>query len=213
MSRLGDLLSGLPPAVRWPVYGAAGLVVALAVAGGVWTYLGRREAAAEAAFADGMAAYRQALAGRDDAAVGPSVATLERFLSLHGGSRLAPEAWYLSGNLEYQRRAFDAAVAAYDRAIGRGGGAVDRLSRLGRAYAVEGKGDLPAALEAYRLTLRPEARDFAHEEALLGLARVQEGLQQPKEAIEAYRRFLQEAPSSSRAGDARARLAILGVSG
>ena len=207
--RFRTFVADLPPGVRWILLGGAGLVVALFIAAGVWTLLERREASGQTAFASARETYRQAITSREDAQLAAAARALDQFLNERGRSRLAPEAWYFLANVEYQRKALDAAVRAYERAAGRGGN-VGRLSRLGQGYALEAKGDYRGALAAYRQALDGlAAGDFLYVEALVATGRAQELLKQPEAAVEAYRRVLRDVPDSPRTADVRARLAIL----
>ena len=69
------------------------------------------------------------------------------------------------------------------------------------------------ALEAYNQALTGRtARDFLYGDLLLAKGRVLEQTGDRAGAIEAYKRFVHDLPSSARADEVRARLALLGVS-
>jgi TolA-binding protein len=205
-------LAELAPAARWSLLAALGLVVALALAGAIWTFLQQREASARRASAAAVAAYRTAIAqGATDAKqLEDAARTLKQFLSDYPRSSGAASAWYFLGNLEYQRGNHDAAVAAFEEAARRDHASIGILSRLGTGYAWEAKQDPGRALAAYEAGLKGRTpKDFQGVELLLGMARAQEQLKQPAAAIETYRRIIKEAPEAPRADEARARLAIL----
>lgn len=208
-----DPLAGLPPGARWGVLGVAGFLVALLIGTGVWALVQHRERAARRAFVAVSLSYRQAVASADESQLDVAARALTQFLRDYPRTPDAPQAWYFLGNLEDQRRHFDAALTAFGEAARRDGGTVGALSRLGIGYAWEAKGEPQRALDAYAEALKGRGpKDFLYDELLLGTARLQEQLKQPGAAIESYRRLLREAPESARAEEARTRLAILGAS-
>lgn len=212
MTGLRDALAGLPPAARWSLLGVGGLVVALLIGGGVWTFLERREAQARLAFATTAATYRQAMVEPTEAQLTAAASALSQFLGAYPRSSVAPQAWYFLGNVEYQRRAYDPALKAFEEAARRDSGTVGTLSRLGAGYAWEAKEDPARALEAYREALKGRGpKDFLYAELLQATARAHELLNQPAAAIDTYRRLLKEIPDYPRAGDVRIRLAALGA--
>jgi TolA-binding protein len=208
-----DLLAVLPPVARWSILGTLGLLVVLAAAAGVRGFLQYREGIARQAFIEVKATYREATEpSAGESQLAEAAKRLKQFLDDYPRSRLAAEAWYSLGNVEYRRRDYDAARAAFAEAAQRGAGTLRGLSLLGIGYAWEGKGDLARALEAYREAVQGyPTKDPVFGELLLATARVQEELKQPAAAIETYRRLLKEAPDSARVEDARSRLAILGA--
>ena len=211
MRRIRDLLAELPAVGRWSVLGGAALIVALLVGAGIWTLLGHWEAEAARRLGEASTAYRQAMAGGEDAALVAAADTLRKALADHPRARGSAAAWYELGNLEYRRRAYDTALGAFEAAADQDRGSIGGLSRLAVGYTWEAKGDLGQALAAYQAVLAGrDAADFLFGEALLGVARVQEGLQQTSAAVASYQRFLKDLPQSSRIPEVRARLAILG---
>jgi tetratricopeptide (TPR) repeat protein len=207
-----ELLAGLPPALRWAITGAAGLLAALLIGVGVWTLLQHREAATAQAFAAASAGYRQATGGNDAARLEAAAKGLSDFVASHPRATTAGQAWYLLGNLEYQRRRYDQALAAFEEAARRDSGTVGILSRLGAGYTWEAKGDAARALALYTEGLKNRGpKDFLYGELMLGTARAQEELKQPAAAIATYQKLLKEIPESGRAEEIRTRLAILGA--
>jgi tetratricopeptide (TPR) repeat protein len=212
LSAVGEVLAGLSPLGRRVALGLACLVVLALLAGGVWAFLERRETAAERRFALLATTYRAAVAGGDEASVARAAEEFKGFLNDHPRSAGAGEAWYLLGNLEYRRKAWDAAISAYDAARRRGRGTVASLATLGSAYAHEAKGDAAGALEAYREARKGrDPKEYLYGELLLAEARVQEALRQAPGAVETYRQYLREVPGAPRGDEVRGRLAILGA--
>ena len=206
-------LAGLPPVARWAVLGVGGLLLVLAIVAGVWTFLQHREVSAHRAFATASAAYRQVMASGEEPRLADAAQALTQFLKDYPRSADAAQAWYSLANVEYRRGRHDAALAAFGKAAGRDSGSVGALSRLGIGYVWEAKKDPARALAAYEATLKGRGpKDFLYAELLLAAARVQEEMKQPAAAVETYRRLLKDVPDSSRAEEARTRLAILGAS-
>jgi tetratricopeptide (TPR) repeat protein len=186
-------------------------LVLLVVGAGVRTYLDRREAAAARALGSATAQYREALSSRQEASLATAATTLNQFLREWPRSTHAAEAWLLLGNVEYERRNFDAALQAFERAAG-GRGSLGALGRLGLGYAAEAKGDLARALDAYAgLLAGRTAQDFLYGDLLLAKGRVEESLARRDQAVETYRRLLKDVPASPVAEMVRTRLAMLGA--
>lgn len=207
-----DRLAELPPAVRWALLGALGLLVLGALGGAVWSYLQSRDVAARHAFAEVSQTYREAMAGRDAAALEKAAGALTAFVAAHPRGVTAAQAWYFLGNVEYQRQQMDAALKAFGEAAGRGVPTVAALSRLGLGYTWEAKGDPGKALEAYTEALKGRRpQDFLYADLMLATARVQEQLKHPAAAIQTYQEILKQGTDTGRGDEIRARLAILGA--
>jgi TolA-binding protein len=205
-------LGDLPLIARWGILSVAGLLLSLLVGAGVWTFLQHREATARQAFAAASASYRQAMASPEPARLATAAQALTQFLKDYPRISAAAQASYLLGNVQYQRREYDAALSAFGEAARRDAGSVGALSRLGAGYTWEAKGDLARALETYRDALQGrQPKGFLYGELLLATGRVQEQLKQPAAAIATYRQLLREVPDSARAEEVRIRLAILGA--
>ena len=200
------------PAVgRWGVVGGGALVIALLLGAGIWALLGYREAEAARRLDQASATYRQAMAAGGDAALAAATDALRTALADHPRARGSAAAWYELGNVEYRRRAYDAALGAFEAAAAQDRGSIGGLSQLAIGYTWEANGDLGKALTAYQAALAGrDSQDFLYGEALLGMARVQEGLQQGPAAIASYQRFLKDLPQSGRIPEVRSRLAVLG---
>jgi tetratricopeptide (TPR) repeat protein len=209
--RARAFLAGLPAVGRWGVLGGGALVIALLLGVGIWALLGYREAEAARRLDQASATYRQAMAAGGDAALAAAADALRTALADHPRARGSAAAWYELGNVEYRRRAYDAALGAFEAAAAQDRGSIGGLSQLAIGYTWEAKGDLGKALTAYQAALAGrDSQDFLYGEALLGMARVQEGLQQGPAAIASYQRFLKDLPQSGRIPEVRSRLAVLG---
>lgn len=206
-------LSELPPGARWSLVGAGGLLAVLVAGTGVWTLLEQREVAARRAVVSASATYRQAMVSRQEPELKGVADALSQLVEAYPRSGVVAQAWYLLGNVEYQRRNPDAALAAYEQAARRGPGTVEGLSRLGMGYAWEAKGDAARALDAYTRALDGRGpTDFLYAELLLGKARAHQGLGQRPKAVETYRKLLSEVPNFPGAEEVRIRLAMLASS-
>jgi TolA-binding protein len=206
-----DLWYGLPALARGVVAGIAGVLVLLLLGAGVWSLLERREAAATRALGSATGLYREALAGRQESQLAGAAAALNQFLKDWPRSRHVAEAGLLLGNVEYERRDYDAALQAFERAAA-GRDSIATLGRLGVGYAAEAKGDLARALAAYTDLLKGRGpQDFLYGDLLLAKGRVEEGLAKRADAIATYQLLLKEVPASPAAETIRTRLAMLGA--
>jgi tetratricopeptide (TPR) repeat protein len=213
VSRIREILAGLSPLGRWGVLCGSGVILALLLGAGVRAYWQQREAAAAQGFAEAAAVYQTAATEATPESQGRAADRLKEFVKAYPRSAVSAQAWYMLGNAEYRRGANDAALAAFDEASRLGRGSLAALSRVGTGYAAEAKGDLPKALEAYQGVLRErDPKDFLYGEVLLAVARVQEQMKQPAQAIESYRKYLKGSPPAARAEEAKIRLALLGAS-
>ena len=165
-------LEALPATVRWSLVAVGALLAALLAGTGVWAILEQREASARQALAGASVPYRQAMASRQETELKAAADSLNQLLKDSPRSGVATQAWYLLGNVEYQRRNVDAALKAYEKAVQRDGSTIAALSRLGMAYAWEAKGDAAQTLAAYTRALEGRGpADFLYAELLLGKAR------------------------------------------
>jgi tetratricopeptide (TPR) repeat protein len=203
-----------PPALRWTLLSLVGVLLLALVGAGVWSWLGRREAAAQRALGPVLATAQRSLGTGQPAALEGAGRALREFLARHGGTRSGQQASYLLGQVEFQRRQWDAAAAAFAEAARRDAGSIATLSRLGEGYALEAKGEPARAREAYERALagrRPA--DFLYGELLLAKARVQEQAKDSSGAIATYKQYLKDLPSTERVEEVRIRLALLGGTG
>lgn len=213
VKRLRAWLAGLPPAIRWTIWGTATLLGVLIAGSAAWTWFQYRESLAQRTLAPIAQTANQALAGGERGALAAVAEQLKRFVGDHPRSRVSAEGWYLLGNVQFQLQNLDAALAAYGEAGRHGSLSVVALSGLDLGYTREAKGDLRGALDAYNQTLTGRtAKDFLYGDLLLAKGRVLEQTGDKAGAIETYKRFLRDLASSTRVDEVRARLALLGVS-
>jgi tetratricopeptide (TPR) repeat protein len=214
VSRFRAWLGDLPRAARWSLWGAAAFLALVILASAGWTWLQQREARAQQALTPIAETATQLLAGGTQQADLEAVSErLKGFLSDHPRARVSAEGWYLLGNVQFRLKNLDAALVAYGEAVRHGSPSIAALAGLDLGYAREAKGDLKGALDAFNQTLAGRTpRDFLYGELLVAKGRILEQTGDKAGAIETYRRFLKDLPSSGRLDEIRARLGFLGAS-
>ena len=214
MSGIRAWLAALPAGVRWTVLAVGGLLLVTLVAGGVWSWLGHREEAAQRALGPALTTAQRALGSGQPADLEAAAGALRQFLTSHPGGHAGEQAWYVLGQVEFRRSQWDPAVAAFAEASRRDRGSLGALSRLGQGYAHEAKGDAARALEVYQQALSGlSPKDFLYGDFLLAKARAQELAKDSTGAIATYKQYLKDLPSADRVQDVRIRLALLGSAG
>ena len=214
MTGIRAWFDALPAALRWTLLAVAAALVLVLVGSGVWSWLGRREIASQQALGSVIVAAQQGVASGQPAELDAAAQALSAFLASHSGTGAGQQAWYLLGQVEFRRRQWDAAGAAFGEAARRDGGSIGALSRLGQGYAHEAKGDPARALEVYQQALgRLGPKDFLYGDLLLAKARAQEQTKDSTGAIATYKQYLKDLPSADRVQDVRIRLALLGSAG
>lgn len=211
MSGIRAWLRELPSPLRWTLLSVVGLLVVVVLASGIWSWRGRREAAAQQALASVAASAQRGLGSGQAAELEGAAKALREFLVGHSNTRAGQQAWYLLGQVEFRRQQWDAASTAFAEAARRDGGTVATLSRLGQGYAQEAKGEPGRALETYQQALAGRGpKDFLYGDLLLAKARAQELAKDSTGAVATYKQYLKDLPSSDRVEDVRIRLALLG---
>jgi tetratricopeptide (TPR) repeat protein len=204
----------LPARIRWSLLAVTSVIFLVVVWAVVWTWLGRREDAANRALGTVLATVQRAEGSGQAADLEAAATALRQFLATHSGARVSHQAWYALGQVEFRRSQWDAAVAAFGEASRRDRGSIGALSRLGQGYAHEAKGDAARALEAYQQALSGRGpKDFLYGDLLLAKARAQELTKDPAGAVATYKQYLKDLPTAERAQDVRIRLALLGSAG
>jgi tetratricopeptide (TPR) repeat protein len=207
-------LDALPAALRWTLLAVAAVLVLVLVASGAWSWLGRREAASQEALGSVMVVVQRGVASGQASELDAAAKALSEFLTSHSGTRAGQQAWYLLGQVEFERRQWDAAGAAFGEAARRDRGSIGALSRLGQGWVHEAKGDAVRALEVYQQALGGVGpKDFLYGDLLLAKARALEQTKDSAGAIATYKQYLRDLPSADRAQDVRIRLALLGSAG
>lgn len=213
MTGIRAWFDALPAWARWTLLSTGSALLLVLIASAIWTWLGRREATAQQAIGAVTAAAQRAVGSGQAADLDAAATTLNAFLASHSGTRAGQQGWYLLGQVEFQRRQWDAAAAAYGQAA-REGGSIGLLSRLGQGYTHEAKGDPARALAVYQEALGARGpKDFLYGDLLLAKARAQEQTKDPAGAIATYKQYLKDLPSADRAPEVRIRLALLGSAG
>jgi tetratricopeptide (TPR) repeat protein len=204
----------LPARLRWTLLAVVSVLVLALIGGGVWSWLGRRENAAQQALGTVLATAQRALGSGQSADLDGAATALRDFLASHSRTRASHQAWYVLGQVEFRRSQWDAAAAAFGEAAQRDRGTIGVLSRLGQGYAHESKGDAARALEVYQRALSGLGpKDFLYGDLLLAKARVQEQTKDSAGAIATYKQYLKDLPTADRVDDVRIRLALLGSTG
>jgi tetratricopeptide (TPR) repeat protein len=208
---LGRILRD-PRLARWALAGGLVVLVAAGAVAGAWAWHARGDAQAREALAQAADLATRALAPEAPADLRPQAqAALEAFLAAHGSRRLAVQAAYRLGDLHFAAGRPAQARAAYEQARARGAaGILSSLAALGVAYTWEAERDWHRARTAFEAVVRGLGpRDPLYEEALAGLARVQEAAGQAAAARDTYQRLLKDIPDTRRADEIRIRLARL----
>jgi tetratricopeptide (TPR) repeat protein len=204
----------LPAPARWAILSAGALLLLVLIGSGAWSWHGRREAAAQHAVGAVIVTVQRAVASNQPSELEAAAKAINEFLASHSGTRAGQQGFYLLGQVEFQRRQWDAAAAAFGEAARRDAGSIGLLSRLGQGQAYEAKGDPARAVEAYQQALSGRGpKDFLYGDLLLAKARAQEQAKDQSGAIATYKQYLKDLPSTDRVQDVRIRLALLGSAG
>ena len=127
---------------------------------------------------------------------------LEQFL--HGYVNMHPDAGttvfarYYLGSIAYLRGEYEVSAAQFRSAIAfskKRNALMEFLVREGLAQALEAKGDIPGALDAYR-EAASHAQGELRTQSWIGEARMLTGMGKTAEAVEVFRRILRENPDS-----------------
>jgi tetratricopeptide (TPR) repeat protein len=207
-----DRFRSAPRWFRWTFLAVAATLVLTLIGSGIYSWFGRREAAAQRALGSVLATAQRAIGSGQATDLDASATALQQFLASHPKTHASQQAWYVLGQVEYRRGRWDAAAAAFGEASRRDRGSIGTLSRLGQGYAHEAKGDLARALEVYQQALGGiSPKDFLYGDLLLAKARVHEQTNDSSGAIATYRQYLKDLPASDRSQDVKIRLALLGA--
>jgi tetratricopeptide (TPR) repeat protein len=204
----------LPALARWVILSVSSVLLLVLIASGVWSWRGHREAAAQQAIGSVLSTVQRAIGSGQATELDSAAKTLSAFLASHSGTRAGQQGWYLLGQVEFQRRQWDAAISAFAEAARRDGGTIALLSRIGQGYAYEAKGDPARALEVYQQALSGRGpKDFLYGDLLLAKARAHEQNKDSAGAVATYKQYLKDLPSTDREQEVRIRLALLGSAG
>lgn len=188
-----------------------GSVLVLALLIWAWSaYSERQEARASRLLVQAQALLQTPFVeGREEKAGGEEVdqafELLEDLVRKYKRTKAWGMAQILLGQLHYEKRDYDAGIAAYDAFLKRG----DRKPELtamaweGIAYSQEAKQDFAAAVTYYE-KIRKMSLAQVKAWAYLGIARCYERLDEYPKALDAYRALLADHPQHPRAQEARA---------
>jgi predicted negative regulator of RcsB-dependent stress response len=121
---------------------------------------------------------------------------LEEIIKDYSGTQASQSARVTAGNLYYDKKDYDQAIASYQSALkyGKFPPAFRTMIRENLAYAFEEKGDLAQA--AKTLSTITQEGTFLKEDSLMNLARVYQKMGKKEEAKAIYRTILNEFPHS-----------------
>jgi TolA-binding protein len=196
---------------RWQLALAVllGIVVLLGALAGYSWYQDRREAQARRVVADAE------LALRGDAAGTPpkteeAAKLLQQVADSYRGTASAEEALIRLGNLHYAEKKHDAAAEAYGRYLADyPRGRFVLMAAIGRAYALEAKGDLEGAARSVAEALDRQKANPLAGEAYTTLGRLYEAQKRPDEAAKLYNEIIDKFPQTQWAQNATYRLTVL----
>ncbi len=198
-----------------------GVLVALLVVVGWWgygTWQARRETAAQGLLAEAVEALQSAPESQTVGEPSPESGgqleagfrLLERVRAEYPSSPAAEQALLHEGNALYQNGDHKEALHAYQRYLEQyPTGSWVFLAGLGKGYALQGLQRYEEAAATFRtLADSPQASVFKAE-ALMGLARSMMQLARPTDAMAAYRRVIEDYPTSPWSEEAERELASL----
>lgn len=114
------------------------------------------------------------------------------------GTRAAEVAQYEAGNLFAAYGRLEDAVAQYDTYLATyRRGRFASLAAIGKAYALENKGDTKGANAEYRLVVEKFPDAAVTPDAYMGLARTARALNNPDEATKAYTQVIEKYPQTA----------------
>ncbi|HSD51326.1 MAG TPA: tetratricopeptide repeat protein [Candidatus Methylomirabilis sp.] len=187
---------------------AAAAVLGLA-GGGYWWYQVRQEADAARALAGAYAVLRGEEAGKPDT-LEEAVKRLREVTERHRGTRSAEEAQIAAGNLYFESGNVDDALSSYNEYLtGHPRGRFRMMAGLGKAYALEAKGDLQGAVQILSGVIEGDRENPLAGEAYMSLARAYEGLKKPEDAMRIYGEVTERFSQTNWAQQALQRMSIL----
>jgi len=172
------------------------LVIGASAAAGYGWYRQRQEEAAGRLLTEAFAVMRGEQPGSSG---NPEEATkrFEEVASQFPSTRGAEEALIFLGNLQFNAGKTDEALGTFSKYLTTfPRGRFTLMAGLGKAYAQEAKGDLQGAAETLSQILDRDKDDPLAGEAYMSLARVDEGLKKPDEAMRVYGQVVEKYPQS-----------------
>ena len=190
---------------------AAAMLVAIGVSGAAfyWYYQQRQEEEASRILGNAFAAIRKeqprATGNSEDAAK-----LFQEVVKQFPKTGSAEEALIALGNVQYEAGQIDEAAASFDqylRILPRGRFTLQ--AGLGKAYALEAKGDPQGAAQTLSEVLERNKQDPLAGEAYMSLARLYEILKKPDDATRLYGQVVETYPQTRWAQNALQRLTAL----
>jgi outer membrane protein assembly factor BamD (BamD/ComL family) len=188
------------------------LVILVVSAGGVagysW-YQARQEQEAQAVLGKAQAA----LQGQKPNTPGNAEEAkkfFEEAVSRFPGTVAAQESLVRLGNMQYEGGKYDDAIGTYGKYLSTyPSGQFRLLAGIGKGYAEEGKGDLPAAVSTLSDLVRTAKDDPMAGEAYSDLARLYEVSKKPEDALRVYGEIVERFPQTRWAQHALQRMGAL----
>jgi TolA-binding protein len=126
------------------------------------------------------------------------------------GTVAAEEALIRLGNLQFEASKYDEAIATYGNYLtSYPGGRFRVMAGIGKAYAEEAKGDLPAAEKTLTQLVDSVKDDPLAGEAYSSLAHVYEAMKKPEDALRIYNQIAERFPQTHWAQNALQRMSAL----
>jgi outer membrane protein assembly factor BamD (BamD/ComL family) len=179
------------------------------VGGGYWWVQERQEADAARALAGAYGVLRGEEAGKP----GTLEEAVKRFREItdqHRGTRSAEEAQIAVGNLYYETGNVDEALSSYNEYLTRHPrGRFRMMAGLGKAYALEAKGDLQGAVQILSGVIEGDRENPLAGEAYMSLGRAYEGLKKPEDAMRVYGQVVERFSQTNWAQQALQRMSVL----
>ncbi len=130
--------------------------------------------------------------------------------SKYPGTVAAEEALIRLGNLQFDGSKYDDAIGTYGRYLSSyARGRFRVMAGVGKAYAEEAKGDLPAAEKTLTEIVETAKDDPLIGEAYSSLAHVYEAMKKPEDALRIYNQIAERFPQTHWAQDAIQRMNAL----
>ncbi len=172
------------------------LVIGVSVAAGYWWHLQRQEEEASRLLGNALAALR----GEESGSSGvPEKATalLRQVVTQFPKTRSAEEALIALGNGQYGAGKMDEALASFGQYLTTfPRGRFTMEAGLGKAYALEAKGDFQGASQTLSQTLDRDKEDPLAGEAYVSLARLYEEMKKSDDAMRVYGQVVEKYPQT-----------------
>ena len=185
------------------------LVVCAGVVGGYSWYQARQEQDAQSVLGKAQTAL-QGQKPNTPANVEEAKKLFEEVVSRFPGTVAGEEALVRLGNMQYEGGKYDEAIGTYGKYLQTyPRGQFRMLAGIGKGYAEEAKGDLPAAVRTVSDLVGTAKDDPMAGEAYTDLARLYEESKKPEDALRVYGEIAERFPQTRWAQQALQRMAAL----